>query len=79
LQSSRLSTRASKRREGEFAFGCIVFSHHYEHFSNIQIIRLSGSLMGKKKKKGKKSAGGDNESVVSDFSVNTDSCLSSFN
>jgi hypothetical protein len=36
--------------------------------------------MGKKsKKKGKKSAGGDNESVVSDFSVNTDSCLSSFN
>ena len=36
--------------------------------------------MGKKKKKGKKSTSGDNESVASDnYSVNTDSVFSSFN
>lgn len=78
MQSWKLLTKASRRREGEFTFGCIVFSHHYEHFSNIQIILFS--LMGKKKKKGKKTAGGDNESVASDnYSVNTDSVFSSFN
>jgi len=53
--------------------------------AKLEIINKSfkkkGSLMGsKKKRKGKKSAGGDNESVASDnYSVNTDSVFSSFN